>query len=566
VSEARKSYEAEQAQKKREAYERAQQAKAQEAAAKEATAKAAAKAAAAKVAQEAAQKAAAEAQAKARKPVTPTPPAAPQDLMADIAELKKDADKLQSQIGVTGKQQEELKVTIKEIEATRDKIRGKPQTIKEIEETVAKIKEIKQDLTEKRARGSWYGERPTIDFHKITQSLYEKSNYPTKAEIDKALEEHGMAAMREFGPKSVGQALTRLAYGAAEMIEGGVTEATLGLAYDPKSSERPLALPLQVAGGLLTPTALDYAFGAVLTKLGITKAGRKLIRKLGGLLESGDDIPTSLTIAEAKQFEKIMGTSGITTSDLRKLDKKTLKTIQDVAEYYEKHPAQFTAGAAYVPPEQLFYDEIIDNLGWDVDEYIDFLKTYGDRLNVDKNFLAGVLLRVNLNDVVKVLDATAVEIPSDYKDRPASPGLVLREETKTILDEALTPLPEEVPDTIPPGTIPKEIPKTIPEKIPGTPPTPPPEPVPEEPTPPPPEEPTVPFLPKSKPEERRDIRLRLFSGPKEKYRVKFSYPKGQSQTLTVEARSFPEAVNRAQRSRRGNRYLPSVVDITKVRG
>jgi len=85
-----------------------------------------------------------------------------------------------------------------------------------------------------------------------------------------------------------------------------------------------------------------------------------------------------------------------------------------------------------------------------------------------------------------------------------------------------------------------------------------------EPTPPPPEEPK-PFLPKSKPGERRDIRLRLWGGPKEKYRVKFSYPKGQSQTLTVEARSFPEAVNKAQRSRRGNRYLPSVVDITKVK-
>jgi len=59
------------------------------------------------------------------------------------------------------------------------------------------------------------------------------------------------------------------------------------------------------------------------------------------------------------------------------------------------------------------------------------------------------------------------------------------------------------------------------------------------------------------------LQLRGF-GPKEKYRVKFTYPRGPGETFTVEARSYPEAMNRAQRARRGNRYQPSLVDLMRV--
>jgi len=86
-----------------------------------------------------------------------------------------------------------------------------------------------------------------------------------------------------------------------------------------------------------------------------------------------------------------------------------------------------------------------------------------------------------------------------------------------------------------------------------------------EPTPPPPEEPEKPpKLSLADQQKRRELNLRLHNGPREKYRVKISFPHGQSQTLTVEARSFPEAVNKAQRSRRGNRYLPSEVDVERI--
>ena len=82
----------------------------------------------------------------------------------------------------------------------------------------------------------------------------------------------------------------------------------------------------------------------------------------------------------------------------------------------------------------------------------------------------------------------------------------------------------------------------------------------------PPKKPDEPRLPRADKdiEDPAKLRLRLWAGPKERYRVKFSYPAGRGETLTVEARSFPEAVNKGQRGRRGNRYLPSVVDVTRV--
>ena len=497
------------------------------------------------------------------------------DLTKELNQLKNDANRLQSQIGQTKKQQTELKKTIKQIETARTQLQTRKLTLEKVKKTAEKVEKLKEEIKEKlekekRPRGSWYGERPTIDFHELTQTLYKKSKYPSKAEIRKALEEKGLAAKEDFKPKTVGEALTRLAYATAEMIEGGVTEATLGLAYDPKSNERSLALPLQVAGGLATPTALDYAFGAVLAKLGITKKGRKLINKIKDLIDKGDDIPKGLTVAEAKQFEKMLGNSGMSTSDLRKLDKKTLRTIQEVAEHYAKHPADYTAGAAYLPPEQIFYDEIINNLGWDDDIYIDFLKTYGDGLNIDKNYLAGVLLRVSINDAVKVLDNTAIDIPEDYKDRPASPGLVPREEAKTIPETGIgeEQVPEETPEQTPaPPTektkqTPEQTPKQTPEQVPEPPTTPL-----DEPTDTPEPLPSTPPMKLSKAEQqkRREMNLSRW-GPQQTWAIDYHFPRGPGKTVAVEAPNIIEAMSRAQRTTTPSRYLPNMVDIKLMKG
>jgi len=71
-------------------------------------------------------------------------------------------------------------------------------------------------------------------------------------------------------------------------------------------------------------------------------------------------------------------------------------------------------------------------------------------------------------------------------------------------------------------------------------------------------------LTKKEKEDLRKIRLQLYMGPKEKYRVRYIYPRGPSETLTVEARGFPDAVQKTQRTRKASKYLPSVVDVVRI--
>ena len=63
--------------------------------------------------------------------------------------------------------------------------------------------------------------------------------------------------------------------------------------------------------------------------------------------------------------------------------------------------------------------------------------------------------------------------------------------------------------------------------------------------------------------KRAKINLKLFNGPRERYRVKFTYHRGGKEVITVEARSFPEAVNRAQMARKPNKYPPSITDVVR---
>ena len=125
---------------------------------------------------------------------------------------------------------------------------------------------------------------------------------------------------------------------------------------------------------------------------------------------------------------------------------------------------------------------------------------------------------------------------------------VLDEPTPTVPDEPEPPRPDE-PTPIKPD---KPRPKT-PKK-------------PEEPTKPDePGKPTIPLKPKGKDGRMRPNVFRaLVGGMKEEYRVIFDYPKGPSETFTVTARSFPQALTQAQQKRRIKRWVPSEVDIAKV--
>lgn len=81
----------------------------------------------------------------------------------------------------------------------------------------------------------------------------------------------------------------------------------------------------------------------------------------------------------------------------------------------------------------------------------------------------------------------------------------------------------------------------------------------------PPEEPLPSFrLPKDE-KRMHQFRIQLFRGPKSKYRVDFHYPRKAKQFVTVEARSYPEALSKAQRIRRITHELPNMVDMRRVK-
>lgn len=123
---------------------------------------------------------------------------------------------------------------------------------------------------------------------------------------------------------------------------------------------------------------------------------------------------------------------------------------------------------------------------------------------------------IDIDEVKDISKATADQIPS--------------------IEPIEEPKPAEEPMPIPPIPTPKNI---------------------EEPGPP------KPTLSGKGQEEMKRIRLRLFNGPREKYEARFNYKRGQDQTLTVEARSFPEAMTKAQRGRRLTRQLPESVELVK---
>jgi hypothetical protein len=114
----------------------------------------------------------------------------------------------------------------------------------------------------------------------------------------------------------------------------------------------------------------------------------------------------------------------------------------------------------------------------------------------------------------------------------------------SIVETTVIPIQEQIPEVIPE---PFELPEFTPPEL-----------IPTEILP-----PTV-KLPKADEKKLRTFKLRLYMGPKERYRVKYSYPKGKGETVTVDARGFPDAVQKAQRIRKTSKYLPNVIDVTRI--
>ena len=612
-----------------------------------------------------------------------------QDLMADIDQLKRDADKLQSQIGVTKKQQDELKKTIKEIEATRDKLRGKRQELKDIRETAAKIEKIRDELTETKPMYRVGGTDRQAVVLKAAVKTREKVIKPVLTSLQGIIthfeSKAGFASVEEinnyikttpggrlgpqFRPKTVDELINRLAFASAGMIKGGVKEVTLPLSWglSPPTTEAQRAA--EFLGAVVTPSPLDYVVVKTFSKLySMGKKGKAIISKVVrgssltdeeiSILEKTWEIDKKLSQGKqysledlldigkkknqnkldalyekagqffknvdaedagkaAKRLDETLSVAGVDGQDWAegidikafydpdkqraglKIFKEQIKKQSDIlGDLFDLDPEKLvewntltakqkielmelvkkwqkvwadnpgiyhmTAGGSRQTLLQKQIDELLDAA--DMSE-LDFLKAHGD----DFTTLSPAALTVLLERLNKTTSGEIVA--SDVDEgllRDAKEGYLVLQDLTDIVDETIDeetgiiedvdivedeeeeervkPTPDQkLEDTQIQEEEEEETTIPIPEEI-----------LTEE------EEPTPTFLPESKPEERRDIRLRLWGGPREKYKVKFSFPQGQSQTVTVEARSFPEAVNRAQRRRRGNRYLPSMVDVEKV--
>ena len=497
------------------------------------------------------------------------------DLTADIEQMKSDVETLQQREGTTRRQQETIKEIIADIEKTKKAIKKKSDIkIKEIRATAAKIEKLKKDipiakkLTEDQlalagvgaSTRTWASYKTALEnIQKASDHLYDRSGFPSKEKVKKYLEEKkpatGFVSGSPFAPKTVEEFLARIGYVTTQATIGGVQEITFPASWSIAKPKRESDIIARMVGGILTPSPLDYAAMKIMSKLTKTVKGSKLLAKFA------DEGAPQFTAEEARMWEKIKGKSGYSTEELRAAGRKVFRKIDDMAEYYKKYPERATAGAAVIPEPVQEYWDLIDDLGWD-DEYIltNYLKKNIDDISapVLTNMFLGLtdtgrtqpVTKPQLDSYVDRQDKYVFQIPKKGEILDLKPDLSV--EPVEVLEE------EQIP-TVTPKTTPKQIPK--PEPVIIT------EPAIEEPL--PPEEVTpTPIIPKTKREKEklRRFKLQLFNGPKTTFKVRFDYPRGPSQTLMVEARSFVEALNKAQRKRRSNKYHPSLVDITKVKG
>jgi len=119
--------------------------------------------------------------------------------------------------------------------------------------------------------------KPKILYENIVQGFYDRSGkLPNQSEQIQYLKSQGIEGATKYRAGSVKEALNRAAYVITEIAGGGVREATLGLSGS-VGVEKRAGQPLQLIGGILTPSALDYATGAVASKLAKTKTGQKAL-------------------------------------------------------------------------------------------------------------------------------------------------------------------------------------------------------------------------------------------------------------------------------------------------
>jgi len=391
--------------------------------------------------------------------------------------------------------------------------------------------------------------KPKNTITDIANDLYVQANFPSVAEQKKAVETMGISAARntQFKPKNLTELKARAGLGLIEPLIGGVEDLTLGLTLS-SSRSRPATQQVRIIGAIATPSALDYAAGYGLNKLMSTSTGRKIIAKLN---QYGDDVAKYFTSDEEKQFNKIIGNiDDLKGKDPGEFAEDYKKTIKEIAEYYEKHPQaarqQVVLDLEFNKPQ---YDKFLSKYALDLDLPASTITAYLMRLTPKQQteYLAEntKLSSTQISDTIEQLremnqqriesDEALVIITEPVIAQTEIPGIAPIEESTTRSAQTQEPASAQEQETVQ-VTAQTEIPTVIP---------------------------ILRLNPQS--EERKSINLRLFNGPRERYRVKFTYPKGGKEVITVDARSFPEAVNRAQMARKPNKYPPSITDVVRSR-
>lgn len=433
--------------------------------------------------------------------------------------------------------------------------------------------------------------------------LYGKGNFLTlteKAAVLKTVQDNPFLAYDimtgtkpEKPPKTFDEALNRMNYLASEVALGGARDVTLPFSLGAGQPRRMEDAILQVTGGLLTPSPADLLISnGVRALVGAGKKGTNILRKV---LKG-----TSLTSDEALQFEKLVGQYGYSTSDLRKAGTKLNKLsnaewdelmegYQKYYDFWKKNPDLYGAGAAYKPAALQEFADVLDDIGYDVDEYVDFLKAnkLGPTLNPATliAFINGVPPpKADLkayekieSDLEKYRESLKQKL-EEAQEEAVITGPVSRTELKQKdpQEPGYTPPPEEVEEDIV-QTVIEELPQTVIEDV---------------------DQEVIEDVvetviedldqtvtdeivvegivetvtkeleaeaPKKKGDpgrSRPNVFRALVGGIKEAFRVVFDYPKGPSEAFTVTARSFPQALSQATQLRR-IKYVPSEVDIVK---
>lgn len=487
--------------------------------------------------------------------------------------------------------------------------------------------------------------KPEHSFPEVIQDLYDKSNYTPTSKLNEIAKTKGPAAAREAArPKTLGEAFTRLAYASAEVVGGGIREATLGLTGSMGVENRPGGIMFQLAGGLLTPSVADYAAGFALTKLSKTTAGQKILasayhNKLK-LLNKVDDLGitegnmailfrksadldpwsiddyrymnnvigrikaapnlsdemTDFVINDARVFESITGVGKASTTERRQakrvisnlykqmlkeadvsdvldankivfsaeeiagMPKSTLEDLMgDSLKYYDKNTGKARMYVINETPDTELLYGVIDDLGYETDTYINMLKSSSP---ADAKLGASLLLLLPKKERDKIfeeldkaeLNRTAQYIFEDeaylnyLKDEEEELSSTIlgdkqtteqttnqeEEQTTTQEEEQITEQETEEETIIEEETIQETTITDIPED-----------------SPPPEEEPIIPEIPLpdidfTKPAKRHSV-------PSYASNVRFSVRiiyYADSEQLTVEAKSAPQAVSKAITRRR----------------